>query len=294
MSYQSRRSDRAISAVQDEEFVLGIEIGAESRAYPLNMLDAPDRHVVNDTLGGEPIAVSWCGLCQSPLVFSRRVLDKTLTLFVTGDLERENLVMKDVETGTEWAQLPGESVRGPLNGQRLNKRPAVWTDWKTWRTEHPRTTVLNLSRVSEKNRHHALYSQSSSERSFFGSLQWGLSHGTQAMSWPFMQLARQPVVNTNFAGDPLVILFDTRTCTLTAFDRQFGDRTLTFEWRNDGLTDTATGSVWSPVTGRALRGPLVGRSLLQVSGTISKVRSWRLFHPGTEVWAAETPAALVL
>ena len=65
--------DDARSEVRDEDFVVGVELKGETRAYPLNMLSRPDHHVLNDTLGGQPIAVTWCGLCQSPLVYERRL-----------------------------------------------------------------------------------------------------------------------------------------------------------------------------------------------------------------------------
>lgn len=45
--------------VRDEELVLGVFVGSEARAYPLNMLCGPSREIVNDTLGGTPIAATW-------------------------------------------------------------------------------------------------------------------------------------------------------------------------------------------------------------------------------------------
>ena len=131
--------------VRDGDYVVGVELNGESRAYPLNMLSNPERHVVNDDLGGQPIAVTWCGLCQSPIVYSRRMAGRTLLLQVPGTVYGENMVIQDVETGSEWPQLLGEALNGPLKGQSLQQIPSVWTAWKTWRTEHPDTTVLKLS-----------------------------------------------------------------------------------------------------------------------------------------------------
>ena len=121
-----------------------MELNGESRAYPLNMLSRPDRHVLNDTLGGEPIVVTWCGLCQSPVVFSRKVAGMTLTFLLSGKLYLENMMLRDKETGSDWPQMLGEAIDGPLKGKSLEPIPSSWSDWKTWRTVHPETTVLNV------------------------------------------------------------------------------------------------------------------------------------------------------
>ena len=253
---------------------------ARRRAYPLNMLSRPDRHVLNDTLSGRPIAVTWCGLCQSPLVFDRQADGRTLVFFVPGGLYGENMAIQDVETGSRWAQLLGAAVEGPHAGKSLDQLPAVWTDWKTWRTEHPGTTVLKLSYSIDYYRHDP--SPASLERRYLSSLQWGLVRDGQALSWPFKELARQQVVNDELAGLPLLIVYDPKTSTLTAFERRVGDDVPTFRKVPDGLVDDRTSSVWNPVTGRAIRGPLVGRRLNPVSGVISHLRAWRTFHPASE------------
>ena len=110
--------------VRDGDYVVGVELDGESRAYPLNMLSSPERHVVNDDLGGQPIAVTWCGLCQSPIVYARRVAGQTLVLpGARGRVYGENMVIQDVETGSEWPQLLGEAINGPLKGQSLAAAP---------------------------------------------------------------------------------------------------------------------------------------------------------------------------
>jgi len=43
----------------DNELVLGLELNGEARAYPINMLTGPSREIINDTLGGIPIAATW-------------------------------------------------------------------------------------------------------------------------------------------------------------------------------------------------------------------------------------------
>jgi hypothetical protein len=274
--------------VLDAEFVLGVEINGEARAYPLNMLATPDRHVINDTLGGEPIAVTWCGIYRSPAVFARRVPGRLLTFVTGGKLFRENLIIRDVETGSEWSQLLGDAIAGPLRGERLEMRSATWTDWGTWRVKYPETTALKLSRVSQEYVHDQSYSRSGRERRRFASLQWGMVRGDRVRSWPLAELAWQPLVNEEFAKQSLLILFDTWSSTVTAFDRRLDGKELTFRFeRRTALTDDQTGSVWDPVTGQALHGQLKGRRLAPVAGVTSEVRGWRLFHPQSEIWRAE-------
>jgi hypothetical protein len=273
------RAGEATEEVRDEDYVVGIELDGQARAYPLNMLSRPERHVLNDTLSGRPIAVTWCGLCQSPMVYSRQVAGRTLVLFVPGGVFGENMAIQDVETGSRWAQLLGEAMDGPLKGESLVQFPSVWTDWKTWRTEHPETTVLKLSHTIDYFRHDP---DGSDEQRYLSSLQWGIARGGKALSWPFKELVRQPVVNDALAGLPLLIYYDLASTTLTAFERRIDGAELTFRKVPDGLADDRTGSVWDPVTGRAVRGAYIGRHLNPVSGVISHLRAWRTFHPESE------------
>jgi hypothetical protein len=277
-------------AIADDEFVVGVEIDGEARAYPLNMLGHPGSEVVNDTLAGTPVAVTFCGLCETPLVFSRRLDDKTLTFYVSGVVVESNMLITDVETRSGWVQLLGRAVEGPLEGKELQQFPAVWTDWKSWRTAHPGTTAILLVRGSRKYSKTAIGATSSRER-VFEALQWGLARDGKARSWPFSRLVRQLVVNDMFAGIPLLVAFDPETLSATGFDRRLDGAELTFGRRGTDLVDETTGSVWDPVTGQALRGRLEGRRLSRVAGTIATTATWLAFHPDTEVWDPGRPPA---
>jgi Protein of unknown function (DUF3179) len=284
-------SARDAAAIADDEFVLGVEIGGEARAYPLNMLDQPGREVVNDTLGGEPVAATFCGLCNSPLAFSRQIDGRTLTFYVTGFLVDSNMLIKDVETRSGWIQLLGEAVDGPLKGKELEPVTSVWTDWKSWRTEHPTTTAVSFPRGTKRYARSALEADASRKRSFIDGLQWGLARDGQARSWPFSNLTRVPVVNDAFAGSPLLVLFNPATLGATAFDRRIDGKELVFRRRGDDVVDDQTGSVWDPLTGRSLRGPLEGRQLAPVNGVASLRDVWRDFHPQSSIWSPDEATA---
>lgn len=101
----------------DREPVLAVEIGGQARGYPIQILIWHE--IANDELGGRPIAVAYCPLCDSSLVFDRRVAGRTLTFGTTGNLRRADLVMWD-RPESWWQQLTGEAVVGELTGTKVS------------------------------------------------------------------------------------------------------------------------------------------------------------------------------
>lgn len=123
----------------DEDEVLVVDADPP-RAYPLRILDYHE--IVNDRLAGEPIAVTWCPLCGSAIVYDRRIDGRTLSFGVSGKLADDDLVMYDRETDSEWKQSSGECITGELEGGRLEVRPASVVPWKTFRDRHADGSVL--------------------------------------------------------------------------------------------------------------------------------------------------------
>jgi hypothetical protein len=87
--------------------------------------------VVNDVVGGRPVAVTWCPLCGSAVVYDRRVEDRTLTFGVSGKLADDDLVLYDRETGSEWKQSLGRCIAGELSGRELTALAASVTALRT-------------------------------------------------------------------------------------------------------------------------------------------------------------------
>jgi len=126
---------------KDEEIMLGLVVGGEARAYPVAILDWHE--LVNDTLGGRPILVSYCPLCGTGLVFDRRIDGETRHFGVSGLLYRSDLLMYDRETESLWSQIAAKAVTGPMMGRRLEMLRSSFQRWGEWRSEHPETTVLS-------------------------------------------------------------------------------------------------------------------------------------------------------
>ena len=114
--------------------------GSPARAYPIRILNYHE--VVNDVVptadGGEdPIAVTWCPICGSGVVYEATVDGRQLTFGVSGKLADDDLVLYDRETDSEWKQSTGECIAGELAGEQLRVRPGPMTTYAAFRETHP-------------------------------------------------------------------------------------------------------------------------------------------------------------
>jgi len=128
------------SRLGPKEPVMAIEIDGDARAYPLRILMWHE--IVNDTVGGAPIAVTYCPLCNSGVVFDRRLDGKLLEFGTTGKLRNSDLVMYDRQTESWWQQFTGRAIVGDLAGKRLEILPARLESITDFRTRHPDGKVL--------------------------------------------------------------------------------------------------------------------------------------------------------
>jgi hypothetical protein len=104
------------------EPVIAFPLDANARAYPLRILTWHE--IVNDTIAGVPVAVTYCPLCNAALVFDRRVLGRVLDFGTTGLLRNSDLVMWDRQTESWWQQFTGEAIVGSYAGTTLKMLPS--------------------------------------------------------------------------------------------------------------------------------------------------------------------------
>ncbi|UCC94547.1 MAG: DUF3179 domain-containing protein [Candidatus Omnitrophota bacterium] len=132
---------KAALFMKDDDLVVGVSFMDEAKAYPIKVLNWHE--IVNDTLGGASIAVSWCPLTRSGIVFVRQVGKNILKLGVSGLLYNSNLVMYDTLTHSLWPQLSQGAVTGKFSGHTLKVLPSMVATWREWRVKFPNTTVLS-------------------------------------------------------------------------------------------------------------------------------------------------------
>ena len=138
----------AVSAetrLDPREAVMSLAMPGEApRAYPLRYLMWHE--IVNDVVGGVPIAVTFCPLCNSGSIFDRRVGGRVLEFGVSGLLRYSNLVMFDRETDSLWQQFFGEAIVGELTGTRLTPLPALLESWESFAARNPDGLVMDQPR----------------------------------------------------------------------------------------------------------------------------------------------------
>ncbi len=124
----------------DNAPVISLDINGDARAYPLQVLT--HHEIVNDTVGGRPVAVTYCPLCNTAIVFDRRIAGKTLDFGTTGKLRNSDLVMYDRQTQSWWQQFTGEAIVGTLTGKALVFVAARLDSYKNFKTRFPNGKVL--------------------------------------------------------------------------------------------------------------------------------------------------------
>ncbi len=130
----------AVEHLDDRDPVIGIGIAGDYRAYPLQVLT---RHeIVNDVVGGVPIAVTYCPLCNTSVVYDRRLDGVVLDFGVSGFLRHSDLIMYDRQTETWWQQFVGEGIVGELTSKKLIAIPARLESFANFRKRAPEGHVL--------------------------------------------------------------------------------------------------------------------------------------------------------
>jgi len=243
----------------DTDRVLGLAVDGQARAYPIAIMNWHE--VVNDRVGEESVAVTYCPLCGTGMAFSSGVGGRQLTFGVSGLLYNSDVLLYDRGTESLWSQLLMQAVAGPLKGEQLTPVPLTHTSWSAWTTEHPDTKVLSTETGFRRDYGQDPYAgyaensevyfpvSASSRRYHPKERVLGLAVDGRFKAYPFAELSRtgHKEISDRFAGLDLTIRFDRTAESARAFDTE-------------------------------------GRELTAVSGFWF---AWFAFHPETEVFSAD-------
>lgn len=268
--------------LRDDDLVFGVSINGDARAYPLRIMGWHE--MFNEVIGGVPVALAYCTLCGSGILFETAVAGRAAPLVFgsSGFLYRSNKLMFDRETHSLWNQFTGKPVVGPLvnAGIELKQRPVVITSWGAWRATNPDTLVLSVDTGHRRD-----YGSGVVYADYFGSPDlmfpalvdqsahaqkdyvFAIRQFGAARAWPLKAFAAKPVINDAIGDAPVVLIGDPALRTVRAYER--GGHVFTAN--GERLAD-ADGGVWA-VGEDALTGP-DGARLPRVAGHIAYWFAW--------------------
>src|SRR5579871_6798330 len=130
--------------LDDDEYILGVTVNGESRAYPTRFVWF--HHVVNDKIGkaGEEsfFAVTYCSVCNTGVRYDTVLNGKPILLDFYG-LYNGVATLCDHDSESVFLLAEGRFVKGSLLGKRLKVEPLLDTTWGQWKQLHPDTFVMS-------------------------------------------------------------------------------------------------------------------------------------------------------
>ncbi len=272
--------------LRDQEPVIALELNGDARAYPLQILVWHE--IVNDVVGSVPVAVTFCPLCNTAIVFERTLEGVVYDFGTSGKLRNSDLVMWDRQTESWWQQFTGEAIVGELTGKKLMFLSGPIISWSDFKSANPEGKVLSrdtgFSRSYGQNPYGGYDQADNPPFLFDGELDGRLAAKERVVDlsidgvtavFPFLTLEEERVVNYTVNNQDLVVFFksgtlsaldkesikDSRDVGATGvFERTVDSQNLTFRFDGDNFVDDETGSIWN-ILGHAVEGPLRGQQL---------------------------------
>ena len=283
---------REATYLEPDEPVFGVVIRGDARAYPLRIMDWHE--MLNDVVGGVPVALAYCTLCGSGILYESQPAGQAARIVfgTSGLLYRSNKLMYDRATNSLWNQFTGRPVVGPLTGTGvgLTMRPLVIANWSKWKARHPDTKVLSLDTGHDRDyrpgRPYGGYF-ASRELMFPAVLQddalapktevFAVRREDAEKAWPISSFAVRPVQNDKVGRLDVVLVGAAETRTVRAYES--GGRR--FEAGPAADTVSAAGALWR-VEEDALVGP-DGIRLPRLPGHVAYWFAFQGFCPGKPV-----------
>jgi hypothetical protein len=292
-----------------DEPVIVLTLGGDARAYPLQILIWHE--IVNDRVGGRPVSITFCPLCNASIVFDRQFDGQVLDFGTTGRLRRSDMVMYDRQTETWWQQFSGQGLIGLYAGETLTQLPTRIVSFADFIDAHPDGKILSRDtgyrRSYGRNPYRGydrignipfLLNKPADPRLPAMERVLAVTSEKNSRLYPYQVLRKQPVINDKFGEHAVVVLSRSGTLSVldagqiaesrripsaNAFDRRVNRQLLEFEQRGTSIVDRQTGSEWN-ILGEAVAGPLAGTRLTPLPGGVHFAFAWLVFNPDSEIY----------
>lgn len=273
----------------NNKLIIGVSINGVARAYPIEIIGY--HHQVTDTVGMQPILVTYCTVCRTGRVYSPEVNGKMEQFRLVG-MDHFNAMFEDATTKSWWQQATGTAIAGKLKGTQLKEIPSSQMRLADWLLLHPASTTM-LPDSNFKVKYDSLkgYDEgvinSSLEKRDTGSWKFkswviGVNLNGKSKAYDWNQLLHQNIIQDTVAGIPLLLSVDKRGKSFFVMSRNISGSTLDFIYdaTTGLLRDTQSQSYWQ-LNGNCVNGLYKGKTLASVQAYQEFWHSWKNFHPQT-------------
>lgn len=293
MFYQPKNKmlvNATANTIKMDKLVIGVKIKDEAKAYPIEIIGY--HHQVQDTVGGEPVMVTYCTVCRTGRVYSPMIDGKKESFRLVG-MDHFNAMFEDATTKSWWRQVSGEALAGPLKGQMLNEFFSEQMTLGAWLRENPNSLIMQPDTLFKKQYDHLEgFDKGTIESSLekrdstswqFKSWVIGVQYKGLARAYDWNQLVQNTITQDSLSGLPILIFIEPDHVSFHVWNRQVNDQTLQFKMENGILMDTNTQSHWN-TDGLCTDGPMKGTKLIPVQASQEFWHSWKTFHPNTSLF----------
>lgn len=268
----------AQNTVEPDRLVVGVSVNGDVRAYPVQFIGY--HHQVRDSVGGQPILVTFCTVCRTGRVFSP-VVNGTDEHFRLVGMDQFNAMLEDRTTGSWWRQATGEAVTGERKGSVLREIPSSQVTLAQWLSLHPESKVMQPDSLL-KDRYSSSYDyetgRSRSELTGTDTVSWrekawvvGVSLGAMHKAYDWNALRTERVIHDVLGDTPVLLVLADDDASFFVYQRPNAETQ--FVVRGDSLVSDR---------GRYdLRGRGERASLTTIQASQEFWHSWRTFHPNT-------------
>ncbi|MBL0182336.1 MAG: DUF3179 domain-containing protein [Chitinophagaceae bacterium] len=285
----------ADNKIDSNKLIIGVSMNGQAKAYPIEIIGY--HHQVQDTVGGEPVMVTYCSVCRTGRVFSPVVNGKFEKFRLVG-MDHFNAMFEDATTKSWWRQVTGIAIAGPLKGSALKELPSEQMRLGAWISKYPNTLIMQpdavfvkqykgLEGFDEGTINSGLEKRDSASWQFKS---WvvGVAKDGHAKAYDWNELVKQRLINDTFQNMTLVLVLENDNRSFHVYNRQLNDKllNLTLDAATQTLKDAATNSVWN-MNGECIEGELKGSKLSVIQSYQEFWHSWQRFHPGTAKYVSD-------
>ena len=276
----------AAASVDKSKLVIGVTINGEAKAYPIQLIGY--HHQVMDTVGNEPVIITYCTVCRAGRVYSALVNGRHESFRLVG-MDHFNAVFEDETTKTWWQQATGEAIAGPLKGSVLREIPSRQLTIDSWLRQFPNSLVMAPDSLYDE-RYFKLEDydrgtmQSPLVKRDYRSWQpksWivGVKNEFSSVAYDWNELIKKRVIQDSLQALPILLAIESDTTSFHVYDRRIKGSVLQFKANTttDGFTDLNTNSTWN-IDGLCIDGPLKGQRLTPVQAYNEFWHSWETFQ----------------